>query len=181
MLGIFHTIERNLRYIPASDAYEDFDRDGLTNLEEYQRDPSGDYDGDGTPDIYDTDDDNDTIPTSVELQNHLDPFNPADANGDLDHDGLSNIFEYKHGLSIQDADTDHDGINNGAEPYYWNITRKLILQKALEYKGLILVGLETLRDMEIENRNINLFEYVLNVYRDRRGNCVKILFSSEIV
>ena len=121
MLGIFHTIEVNLKYIPANpnDAYLDFDSDGLTNLEEYRRDPSGDCDGDGIPDIYDTDDDNDSIPTSVEVQNHLDPFNPADANGDLDHDGLSNIFEYDNGLNIQDSDTDHDGINDGAEYHYW--------------------------------------------------------------
>ena len=63
--------------------------------------------------------DNDGIPTSVELQNHLDPFNPYDANGDLDHDGLTNIFEYDNGLNIQDSDTDHDGINDGAELRYW--------------------------------------------------------------
>ena len=62
-----------------NDTSEDFDGDGLTNLEEYQRDPSGDYDGDGTPDIYDTDDDGDGISTSVKLQNHLDPCDPSDA------------------------------------------------------------------------------------------------------
>ena len=54
-----------------------------------------------------------------ELQNHLDPFNPADAAGDLDHDGLNNSFEYHHGLNMQDPDTDHDDINEGAELSYW--------------------------------------------------------------
>ena len=39
-----------------------------------------------------TDDDNDGIPTSVELQNHLDPFNSADVNGDLDHEGLNKLL-----------------------------------------------------------------------------------------
>ena len=73
----------------------------------------GDFDGDGIPDIYDTDDDNDTIPTSVELQYHLDPFNPADANGDLDHDGLNKSFEYHRGLNIQNLNTDHDRITTG--------------------------------------------------------------------
>ncbi len=69
MLGIFHTIEVNLKYIPANpnDAYEDFDSDGLTNLQEYQRDPGGDCDGDGIPDIYDTDDDHGGIDDGDEL------------------------------------------------------------------------------------------------------------------
>ena len=103
----------------ASDAYEDFDGDGLSSLEEYRMDTMGDYDHDYRADINDNDDDNDSIPTSIELQNHLDPFNAADAYGDLDHDGLSNLFEYEHGLNIQDADTDHDGINDGEELSYW--------------------------------------------------------------
>ncbi len=103
----------------ASDALADFDGDGLTNLEEYHRDPSGDFDHDGIPDIYDSDDDNDGIPTSVELQDHLDPFYEGDAEADLDNDGLSNIFEYRHGLDIQSNDTDHDGINDGEEYHYW--------------------------------------------------------------
>ena len=38
----------------SADAFKDFDSDGLTNLEEYYRDPSGDFDGDSTPDIYDS-------------------------------------------------------------------------------------------------------------------------------
>ena len=117
----------------STDASLDFDSDGLTNLEEYQRDPSGDYDGDGTPDIYDNDDDNDSILTSVEVQNHLNPYNPLDAAGDLDHDGLSNLFESKHGLNIQDADTDHDGIDDGDELNYWNVTRGLDMDTAISY------------------------------------------------
>ncbi len=44
---------------------------------------------------------------------------PLYAAGDLDHDGLSNLFESKHGLNIQDPDTDHDGIADGAELSYW--------------------------------------------------------------
>ncbi len=110
------------RYLnPAnrSDAELDFDNDTLSNIEEYRRDPQGDFDGGGTPDIYDNDDDNDSILTSVEVQYHLNPYDPLDALGDLDHDGLSNLFEYLHGLNMQAADTDHDGIVDGAELSYW--------------------------------------------------------------
>ncbi len=117
----------------SSDIYLDFDNDTLSNIEEYRRDPQGDFDGDGTPDIYDKDDDNDSILTSVELQNHLNPYNPLDALGDLDHDGLSNLFESKHGLNIQDADTDHDGIDDGEELNYWNVTRGLDMDTAISY------------------------------------------------
>ena len=113
------TAGRYLNVSNATDASLDFDSDSLTNLEEYQRDPSGDYDHDGTPHIYDDRDDNDGIPTGVELQNHLDPFNSADAAGDLDSDGLSNLWEYENGTAITDPDTDHDGINDGDEYHYW--------------------------------------------------------------
>ncbi len=52
---------------------------------------------------------------------------------DLDNDGLSNIFEYEHGLSINDTDTDHDGIDDGEELKYWNQTKNLSLSTAIEY------------------------------------------------
>ena len=66
----------------------------------------------------------------VEPHNHLDP---GDAAGDLDHDGLTNLFEYEHNLSIQDADTDHDGINDGDELQYWNATRGLDMDTVMSY------------------------------------------------
>ncbi len=46
------------------------------------------------------------------MQNHLDPFYEGDAQGDMDNDGISNLFEYQHNLSIQQADTEYDSINN---------------------------------------------------------------------
>ena len=86
----------NFRVFRQLNPNTDFDLDSLTNLEEYQRATGGDFDGDGIPNIYD----NDGIPTSVELQYHLDPFNPEDVAGDLDGDGLNNVFEYHHGLKV---------------------------------------------------------------------------------
>ena len=144
---------RYLNVTNSTDAYLDFDSDGLTNLEEYQRDPSGDYDHDGTPDIYDTDDDNDTIPTSVELQNHLDPFNPADAAGDLDHDGLNNSFEYHHGLNMQDPDTDHDGINDGAELNYWE-SRLSALHPAWSEEQVLNMSINYTLNPDVDRDNI---------------------------
>ncbi len=83
------------------DAYNDSDSDGLANIEEWER--SGyrmDYDRDEIPNFYDTDDDNDKLPTSVELSAELNPFNSADAHGDKDSDGLDNLWEYENGTVI---------------------------------------------------------------------------------
>ena len=124
---------RYLNVTNHDDASLDFDNDSLSNLEEYRFDPQGDYNHNGKPDIYDKDDDGDYIPTSVEIQNHLDPYYPADAEGDFDADGLSNLFEYNHSLNMNDPDTDHDGINDGAELHYWNVTRGLDMDTAIEY------------------------------------------------
>ena len=77
-------------------------------------------DHDDIPNFYDTtDDDNDSLSTSVELSADLNPFNAADTHGDKDSDGLDNLWEYKNGTMINDADTDHDGITDGAEFEYW--------------------------------------------------------------
>jgi hypothetical protein len=72
---------------------------------------NADFDGDGTPgidldatdahggDACDNDDDNDGMPDAFELANNLDPFDPADAAGDLDGDGISNLDEFSAGTS----------------------------------------------------------------------------------
>lgn len=106
----------------SSDAYADFDSDGLTNLQEYNSDPGGDFDKDKTPDIYDSDDDNDGIPTAVEVANGLNPFGSFDAQGDKDGDGLTNLFEYENKLNISNADTDNDTVNDLVEYYLQNST-----------------------------------------------------------
>lgn len=63
---------------------------------------TGDQDGDGLPDDYETD-------------NGLDPTDPADAFEDKDNDGLSALDEYLAGTDLNNADTDDDGIDDFEE------------------------------------------------------------------
>ena len=63
---------------------------------------SGDSDGDGLPDDF-------------ELENGLDPDDPADAFADPDEDGLGVLDEFQAGLDPFDPDTDGDGLLDGEE------------------------------------------------------------------
>jgi len=85
----------------ASDAALDLDGDGLTNLEEYQRNtlPNNvDSDGDSLSD-YD------------EIHTH----NSSPTNSDTDGDGLNDGDEIVAGTGILDSDTDDDGMPDGWE------------------------------------------------------------------
>ena len=53
-------------------------------------------DGDSEGDACDSDDDNDGMPDSWEIQYNLDPFNPADRDLDPDNDQLTNFEEYQN-------------------------------------------------------------------------------------
>ena len=78
----------------------DSDDDNVVDgLDAFPNDPleSIDTDGDGVGNNSDLDDDGDQMPDSFELQFNLDPLDPADAQLDLDNDGMSNLEEYKAG------------------------------------------------------------------------------------
>lgn len=60
--------------------------------------------------------DGDGLPTWLEQRTPgLNPFNPSDASGDLDGDGLSNLEEFRRELPLSDPDTDGDGLPDGTE------------------------------------------------------------------
>jgi len=58
---------------------------------------SPDTDGDLVANFVDTDDDNDGLPDSYEVQYGFDPLDSADANEDADGDGQSNLQEFQSG------------------------------------------------------------------------------------
>jgi hypothetical protein len=49
------------------------------------------------------DSDGDGLPDGIEVNNGLDPLNPADGMQDADNDGYRNIEEYKSKTDINDA------------------------------------------------------------------------------
>ncbi|MBN2428179.1 MAG: hypothetical protein JXK94_07580 [Deltaproteobacteria bacterium] len=74
-----------------------------------------DTDGDGQPDIEDTDDDNDGLSDVWEIANGLDPLAAADVVLDGDGDGLDNLGEYLAGADPSNPDCDGDGVPDGWE------------------------------------------------------------------
>ena len=98
-------VANRLDPLRAADALQDNDKDGLTNLAEYQRGTS--------PNKADTD--GDQIPDGWEVAKRLNPLKPADALQDNDKDGLTNLAEYQRGTDPWKSDTDGDGLIDGQE------------------------------------------------------------------
>ena len=77
-------------------------KDGLIATRLVKISFTGDQDGDGLPDDYET-------------ANGLNPDDPVDALEDIDGDGLSALEEYNAGTDLTKADSDDDGIEDGEE------------------------------------------------------------------
>jgi PKD repeat protein len=65
-----------------------------------------DTDGDGTPDVIDTDDDDDGMPDTWETENGLNPLDAADGSLDPDGDGLTNLQEHQRGTNPKISDAE---------------------------------------------------------------------------
>jgi protocatechuate 3,4-dioxygenase beta subunit len=102
----------------------DLDGDGASNYEEFEwwynrhltngcdvNGPTNRYSPD--PTLYDTD--GDLMPDGWEIFNGYDPVDPADAAGDSDGDGLTNLEEYQWGSDPDSDDSDSDGLTDGNE------------------------------------------------------------------
>ncbi|NVM28406.1 MAG: SBBP repeat-containing protein [Candidatus Helarchaeota archaeon] len=98
-------VDNNLDLLNTTDAQDDFDGDGLTNLEEYNLGTNLDL----------RDSDYDEMPDGWEVTNGLDPLNITDALDDPDEDDLINIGEYRAGTDPNNWDTDGDGFSDGTE------------------------------------------------------------------
>jgi hypothetical protein len=85
--------------------------DEVSNIKWIATQGSPDSDGDDIPNFVDPDDDNDGIPDIAEITAGLNPLLAADANGDLDGDGINNVDEYALGSDINHfhGDIDSDG------------------------------------------------------------------------
>lgn len=86
----------------------------------FTQDTTADNDGDGIPDVSDSDDDNDGMSDNYENTHGLDPFNAFDATQDPDNDGLINLAEFTIWSNPNNPDTDGDGIIDGldSEPLF---------------------------------------------------------------
>jgi len=106
LMDDFWEFTNNLDALDPNDANEDYDNDGLTNLEEYLISKKMDH--------YNPDSDDDGIDDYYEIINQLDPV-LFDSDEDPDEDGLTNLGEFLAGTDPHDPDTDLDGILDGWE------------------------------------------------------------------
>lgn len=113
--------------------------DDVTNMVSRITTNSPDTDGDSLGDFADEDDDNDTIPDAVEIANSLDPLDAADAGGDRDGDGISNLIEYQTGSDISYY---HGDINDDAAITLADVilVKRIVLERELPSPEQALPG-----------------------------------------
>ena len=100
---------------------DDLDGDGIARLVDncpfFANADQANFDGDSLGDICDSDDDNDGLPDTFEINNGLNPFNSLDAQADADADGFTNLEEFGFGSDPNEVNTDNnnDEIPDGFE------------------------------------------------------------------
>jgi len=101
----------------------DSDGDTVSDAQEGE----GDFDADGVPNVNDTDDDGDNVPTYVEAGDSDPCTPPPDHDGDdypdfldldSDNDSLGDADEVRRGTDPYDDDSDDDGFPDGVEVNY---------------------------------------------------------------
>jgi hypothetical protein len=92
---------------------DDYDGDGLSDLQEHDYLPSAEFDL--NPTKWDTDDDG--MPDGWETAHNLDPL-LNDCHEDPDDDDVTNCAEYANGIDPHDWDTDDDLMSDGCEVAY---------------------------------------------------------------
>jgi len=92
----------------STDAYLDYDDDGLLNVGEYVYGAN----------ISNRDTDGDELYDGYEVYYNLDPLNPQDIYDDQDNDGINNYIEFILNTDPTENDTDDDGMPDGWEWIY---------------------------------------------------------------
>jgi Bacterial TSP3 repeat len=85
----------------------DYDRDGSTNLQEYNLATNPTY----------RDTDSDGMDDGFEVTYLLNPLIVGDATSDADGDGLSNLWEYKFKLNPRQTDSNSNGVSDALEDH----------------------------------------------------------------
>jgi len=132
-----------LNPLDPSDAQQDPDSDGLTNVKEYEE----------FTDPHDADSDGDGMPDGWEVRHSLDPT-INDASSDPDDDGLTNIDEYLNWTDPRNNDTDGDGISDGEEVENGTNPRAMTSSLTSEQTDMTLsVGSSGVVMLQISNRS----------------------------
>ncbi len=106
----------------------------------------------------------------TDRDNAVDGLDPNPMVGDTDGDGLNDGMEKILGTDPLNPDTDRDGIADGAELRYWNVTRGLPMDVAVNYTRNPDVD----RDNITDGKEINGYEVEIITGRKSVGTPIRV-------